>query len=230
MSLILCIDTSLQLGSVSLSKNGECIAALYSDQQQEHASFLQPAIQRLMEQVGMPLSALDAVAVSNGPGSYTGLRVGLASAKGLCFALNIPLITISSLQVMAHAMQQQVGAGNSSYLLCPMIDARRMEVFTAVYDAALHEVQAPSAVVLTPDFLGDALKEHTIYFAGNGADKWMQMVESPNAKIISDIASVPSLCKLAYEQAQLQAWANLAYAVPFYCKAFYQPTVANTGK
>jgi len=223
MSLILCIDTALQLGSVSLSENGKCIAVQYSDQQQEHASFLQPAIKLLMEEAGLQLSELDAVAVSNGPGSYTGLRVGLASAKGLCFALNIPLITISTLEIMAMAMKMQISTVPKSFLLCPMIDARRMEVFTALYNDVLEEIMPPAAVVLTPDFLATHVDAPIIYFAGNGANKWMSIVRMTTAIYIDKIETVESFALIAAKQLQQNKHADLAYAVPFYCKAFYQP-------
>jgi len=223
MSLILCIDTAGQLGSVSLSENGKCIAVKYSDQQQEHASFLQPAIKLLMEEAGLQLSELDAVAVSNGPGSYTGLRVGLASAKGLCFVLDIPLITISTLEIMAMAMKVQIPTQPKPFLLCPMIDARRMEVFTALYNDALEEILPPAAVVLAADFLAAHIDSHIIFFAGNGAGKWMPIVRMTTAIYIDNIETVEAFALMAANKLQQNKLANLAYAVPFYCKAFYQP-------
>lgn len=223
MSLILCIDTALQLGSVSLSKDGKCIAVKYSDEQQAHASFLQPAIQSIMETADLPLTALDGVAVSNGPGSYTGLRVGLASAKGLCFALNIPLITISTLEVMAMAIKQQMGAQIIPHFLCPMIDARRMEVFTAVYNDKMEVVVSAAAVVLQPDFLHELIAKHTIYFAGNGVNKFKELVSMTNAVYIENLETVNALSVLAAQYFQQNNFANLMLAEPFYCKAFYQP-------
>jgi tRNA threonylcarbamoyladenosine biosynthesis protein TsaB len=229
MSLILCIDTALQIGAVALCENGKCIAVQYSHQQQEHASFLQPAILQLMQEAGRPLSDVEAVAVSNGPGSYTGLRVGLASAKGLCFALQIPLITLSTLQIMAHAMQQQVAATEKPYLLCPMIDARRMEVFTTLYNDEMGEILPASAVVLDPGFLENYLANQIVFFGGNGSEKWKSIVRMTNAKYIDDLKIVESFCVLAQENFEQKNWANLTYAVPFYCKAFYQPMPVNKG-
>jgi tRNA threonylcarbamoyladenosine biosynthesis protein TsaB len=227
MSFILCIDTALQLGAVALSENGKCIAVQHSNQQQEHASFLQPAIQLLMEEVGRPLTDLDAVAVSNGPGSYTGLRVGLASAKGLCFALNIPLLTLSTLHIMAHAMQQQIADTEKPYLLCPMIDARRMEVFTALYNDELEEMLPPAAIVLDSDYLADRFGSYEIYFSGDGASKWKEIVKLTNAKFVDTSNVVESLCKLSCIKFQQNDWANLAYATPYYSKAFYQQMPVN---
>jgi tRNA threonylcarbamoyladenosine biosynthesis protein TsaB len=223
MSLILCIDTALQIGSVSLSKNGRCIAVKYSNQQQEHASFLQPAIKMMLEEAGLAFSSLDAVAVSNGPGSYTGLRVGLASAKGLCFALNIPLLTISTLEVMAMAMKTQLADKKMPYLLCPMIDARRMEVFTALYNHEMTEILPAAAVVLEPAFLAEYAAKSVIVFAGNGANKWMTLAAMDNALLIENMETSASFATLAAQYYHENKMANLAYAEPFYCKAFYQP-------
>eukprot|EP01035_Chromulina_nebulosa_P008319 gene8319-11275_t len=178
MALILNIDTTGQQGLVTLAKDGVSLASLMDDQPMQHASFLQPAIKKLMADAGYKLSELDVVAVSNGPGSYTGLRVGLASAKGLCHALNKPLITLNTLQVMAKTAIEQNAENpsfkpldsGSSVVYCPMIDARRMEVFFALYDGDAKEVLAPSAAIVAEDFLREKLNSMSILFFGNGAD------------------------------------------------------------
>ena len=133
MSLILNIDTASEKAHVSFAKNGLIINSLSCESQKEHASFLQTAIQQLTKNTNIFLTDIDAVAVTAGPGSYTGLRVGMASAKGLCYALKKPLITISSLEVLTISALDLFQNTGESVLLCPMIDARRMEVFTAVY-------------------------------------------------------------------------------------------------
>jgi tRNA threonylcarbamoyladenosine biosynthesis protein TsaB len=138
MSLLLHIDTAVENASVCISKNGELIGIAENKNQKDHATWIQPAIQSLMKEAVYNLKELDAVAVSNGPGSYTGLRVGLATAKGLCFALNKPLITLSTLEVMTIAALN-IPISNINYF-CPLIDARRMEVFTAIYDISLKTI------------------------------------------------------------------------------------------
>src|SRR5882762_5440642 len=145
MALILNIDTATELASVSLSKEGQSLALLQNKDQKDHASWLHPAIEKMMQETGFRMQELDAVAVTAGPGSYTGLRVGMAAAKGFCYALNIPLITESTLKVMAFAAREQT---EPEGLYCPMIDARRMEVFTALYSTDLVEIIPATAMVI----------------------------------------------------------------------------------
>jgi len=131
---ILCIDASVHSASIALADGEQLLALKVCEQQREHAAFIQPAIDQILQELHLNPNKINAVAVTAGPGSYTGLRVGMTSAKGLCYALQIPLITLRTLDVMAHTAKKQVS--DASYLLCPMIDARRMEVFTAVYNAS----------------------------------------------------------------------------------------------
>ena len=142
MALILNIDTSTEKASICIASNGVSTALLENAQQKEHAGWIHPAIEELLEQTKYTLHDLEAIAVTAGPGSYTGLRVGMATAKGLCYALNIPLITENTLRAMALASRQAYdGKINlENILFCPMIDARRMEVFTALFNPALEEV------------------------------------------------------------------------------------------
>lgn len=224
MSFILCIDTSGECGFVALGQQGRLVAVRYSLQQQEHASFLQPAIQMLLEEQSITMNDLAAVAVSNGPGSYTGLRVSLASAKGICFALQIPLLTLSTLEIMAAAMKKSIKGADEMkpYLLCPMIDARRNEVFMALYTSDLVSIIHPSAAVLEETMFDHY--QQTIYFGGNGAQKWMNMTRSVS-HFLTDCAPemAASLCEMAQHRLEQSAMADLAYAEPFYCKDFYTP-------
>ena len=146
--MILNIDTATEEASVCLSQDGNVIHTLLNDSQKDHAAWIQVAINTLLQKEGYTMQQIQAVAVTHGPGSYTGLRVGMASAKGICFALQIPLITINTLQVMAFgAINQWRSLAENMKLplcFCPMIDARRMEVFTAVYNEALEEIISPS--------------------------------------------------------------------------------------
>lgn len=223
MSLILNIDTSGETGMVALSRQGSIVQYEQNEKQQEHASFLQPAIAAIMQREQVAFSDLAAVAVGNGPGSYTGLRVGLASAKGICFAAQLPLITISSLEILATAMKQAIPGTATDYLLCPMIDARRMEVFMALYNAELRCLQEPSAVVLTPEMFHQV--PQTIYLGGNGASKFAGITEQTERHINMD-GSLPyaqALATLSWKYFQVQRFADLAYSEPFYSKAFYTP-------
>jgi tRNA threonylcarbamoyladenosine biosynthesis protein TsaB len=223
MSLILNIDTSGETGMVALSRQGSIVQHEQNKKPQEHASFLQPAIATIMQRENAAFSDLVAVAVGNGPGSYTGLRVGLASAKGICFAAQLPLITISSLEILAAAMKRILPDTASGYLLCPMIDARRMEVFMALYNAEMDCLQASTAVVLTPDLLQE--RPETIYFGGNGAQKFIGITACPDRHLAieSKLPYEQALASLSLQYFQQQHFADLAYSEPFYSKAFYSP-------
>lgn len=207
---------------VSISRDGDTLGYIQNDIQNDHAAFLQPAIKSLLKQLHLEISGIDAVAVLNGPGSYTGLRVGLASAKGICYALNKPLITISSLLVMAKAMQSSLLAAKKTLTwLCPMIDARRMEVFTAVYDQDLNEMISPCAMILEEDSFSEILNQNKITFTGNGSDKFGQICHHSNAIFsrIPDIISTTGV--IADSMFQQEIFSDLAYVEPFYLKSFF---------
>lgn len=159
---------------------------------------------------------INAVAVSNGPGSYTGLRIGLSAAKGLCYALQIPLITIGTLQMMAQAAKN-----SEANLFCPMIDARRMEVFTALYDSEGNEVMKPAALILDENSFAEELKESRILFFGNGAGKFKDICSNSNA-IFKDIeAEASHLAKISQQKFTAGDFAALAYSEPYYVKEFF---------
>ena len=162
MSLILNIDTAVQTSSICLSENDETLAVKINPSQKDSAAWLHVAIKELLHEKNLFLQQLEAIAVSEGPGSYTGLRVGMATAKGLCYALNKPLITINTLQMMAFAAPKQ-----HQGLLCPMIDARRMEVFTAIFDQNLNFILPPANLVLSETSFNDFLQKNKILFFGN---------------------------------------------------------------
>ena len=166
MAFILNIDTAVTSASVCLSYKNDCVAFSSNEASRESAAWLHTAIQQLMQQQNMQLHQIDAVAISAGPGSYTGLRVGMAAAKGICYALKKPLITINTLQMMAVAGLEQMGEAD---WLCPMIDARRMEVFTAVFDKSLNEIVKTAAFILSPDSFVEELDQKRILFFGNGS-------------------------------------------------------------
>ena len=219
MALILNIDTATETAQVSFAKDGIVLQSLHNESQKDHAAFLQIAIQQLAKLAAIPLKDVDAIAVTAGPGSYTGLRVGMSGAKGLCYALNKPLIAINTLEVLTVAAIAQSNIADDR-LYCPMIDARRMEVFTALYTNTLTSVLQPAAMVLNANSFNDQLVQHTITFCGSGAAKWQAVCKHSNASfaVVSNINS--AMAKLSDNYFQKQAFANLAYTEPFYLKEF----------
>jgi len=217
MSYILHINTALDNASVSLADNEHVIAERLSNSQKEHASFLQVAISEITTTTGIPLKNLSAVAVINGPGSYTGLRVAMSGAKGICFALSIPLITVNTLEWMAAACKEEAD------LFCPMIDARRMEVFTAMYDHEKIEVAPPTAMILEPESFKTVLEAKNVLFFGNGAEKFSTIINHPNASFMPVFPGTKELAEIAWNRYQERTFADLAYAEPLYVKDFFTP-------
>lgn len=218
MSYILHIDTATETAHVSIAENGRLLHTLINDQQKDHAAFVQTGLQQLVNNAGIPFSAVDAVAVTAGPGSYTGLRVGMASAKGLCYALNKPLIAINTLEVMTKAAQLQ--DLNENYLYCPMIDARRMEVFTAVYDADLNTLMEPCALVLDENSYSLYLQKSALVFFGSGAAKWKTVIQQSNV-LFTNLTCLPeAFALLSYQYYNKDFFSDLAYSSPLYIKEF----------
>ena len=216
MSFILNIDTAIQTSSVCLSDNEQPLALRVNPSQKDGASWLHNAIIEVLKENDLSVSQIDAVAVSAGPGSYTGLRVGMAAAKGLCYPLQKPLITINTLLMMAvTAIKEPVD------LLSPMIDARRMEVFTAIYDKSLNKIIAESNCILNQDSFRDLLNKNKILFFGNGSAKFQPIINHQNALFKPITITAESMPALSSEKFNKQEFADLAYAEPFYGKDFY---------
>ncbi len=218
MSLILNIDTALDCASVCLARDGKSLDLRVNRDQKEHAAWLHPAIDELLKKNGFSPAQLEAVAVSIGPGSYTGLRVGLASAKGLCYALNIPLVAISTLKMMAFAVKEE-----ATDLICPLIDARRMEVFAAVYDKGLGEKIAPHALIIDENSFSRLLEKNKILFCGNGSKKLQPWLSGTPALFSDTTADAAHLAQLSHDQFSVKSFANLVYTEPLYIKEFYSP-------
>jgi tRNA threonylcarbamoyladenosine biosynthesis protein TsaB len=219
MSYIINIDTATEVAILSITKDGEIIQSLQNASQKDHGAFVQTAIAKQLQSAALTFDSIDAIAVVTGPGSYTGLRVGMASAKGLSYALSKPLITISTLELWASAAIA-ASAGNQNALFCPMIDARRMEVFTAVYNASLSPVLSPLALILNENSFADLLDRHHIIFTGNGADKWQKICSHTNSTFapLTDVQkAMGALSQKAFISNQ---FADLAYTEPFYLKEF----------
>ncbi len=218
MSLVLNIDTALDSASVCLAKDGKSLDLLINKDQKSHAGWLHPAIDDMLRKNNLYMNQLDAIAVSIGPGSYTGLRVGLASAKGLCYALHKPLIAVSTLEMMAQAVREE-----ARDLICPLIDARRMEVFAAVYDKKLREKISPQAMIVDENSFASLLQEHEILFCGNGNKKLQALLSTNHAAFSDTGANASHLAQLSHLQWEAKNFANLVSTEPLYIKEFYSP-------
>lgn len=224
MALLLCIDTSTTHASVALARDAVVLGIKTNQNQKDHGSFLQPAIKELILEAGFVLTDLEAIAVTSGPGSYTGLRVGFASAKGLCYALNLPLITIPTTVVMSSAALKEI-TSTDAFLLCPMIDARRMEVFTCLYTAQLNTLSSIGAKILGPGSFATELEQQPIYFFGDGASKWQSICQHPNARFVNNNWTAADMTKMADDQFRQQAFTSLAYSTPDYGKEFHSTQI-----
>jgi len=219
MATILQIETATSTCSAALSLNGETIALKELAAHNIHAGSLTLFIEEVMANAGMSYKDLDAVAVSKGPGSYTGLRIGVSTAKGICFAVDKPLIGINTLQMMAKGFLST--EQNYSGLVCPMIDARRMEVFTALYDGQLTEVLPVSAKIIDESSYLEQLQNREITFIGDGAMKCSDSISSANAHFSAlNFNSAAHMSSLALEAFQRQNFEDTAYFEPYYLKDF----------
>jgi tRNA threonylcarbamoyladenosine biosynthesis protein TsaB len=220
LALILIIDSAFEQCIVALSNNEEVIAHEESIVQKDHASFLQPAIKKVCDTASLNLSAIDAIAVVNGPGSYTGLRVGLASAKGIAYVLNKPLLLLNALDILAFTLQKNSSL-DKGVLFCPMIDARRMEVFTALYNSELKLLKEYASVVLDKSFLYKEKSESQVIVGGNGSLK-LKMLQGFEHIIFGSLTyMINQVAQCAFQKYKSGNFANLAYSEPFYIKPAY---------
>ncbi|MDN3689038.1 tRNA (adenosine(37)-N6)-threonylcarbamoyltransferase complex dimerization subunit type 1 TsaB [Cyclobacterium jeungdonense] len=217
MSLLLSIDTSIDICSVALHDKGRLRGLMELHQGNIHGNKLVPCIKSLMDQSGYKMENLDAIAVAQGPGSYTGLRIGVATAKGLAFAHDLPLIGVDSLDALGRSVSSQAGPG--SYII-PMIDARRMEVYATVLD---HE--GKTLVATRPEFLDqnpfqEFLKKGKVYFLGNANVKAKKHLLSPHAIFRDGLNSATGVGEIAYEKFKRGEVEDIAYFEPNYLKEF----------
>ena len=217
MALILCVETATRSCSVALAKDGNLLQFMEEvSEQYSHSEQLTLFIESLIKEQGIALSDLDAIAVSKGPGSYTGLRIGVSTAKGLCYALNKPLIGISTLEAMASGMEKQ--CPNKVY--CPMLDARRLEVYTALFQAGKQLTDIEAHIVETDSFSKILAKEE-VFFFGDGSDKCQGLITHANANFITDVyPSAKDMVDLAENAFVQQQFENVAYFEPYYLKDF----------
>lgn len=225
MSCILNIETSTNVCSVSVSQYGACIFSQEDHDGPNHAVKLGTFVDEALSFADSHAIPLDAVAVSCGPGSYTGLRIGASMAKGICFGQDLKLIAVPTLELMAVPvlLREEIEEGA---LLCPMIDARRMEVYSAVYDRALHEVRGIQADVVDAETYREYLDRGPVYFFGNGAEKCMEVINHPNARLIKGVEPLAKwMFPIAERRIAQEKYEDVAYFVPFYLKDFvaHQP-------
>lgn len=228
MALILCIETGTDICSVGLVNNGELLSLRESDSGRDHAKRVAVFVDELLRENDLDPQSLDAIAVGEGPGSYTGLRIGVSFAKGLCYGLNKPLIAVSSLAALARVAMEDYQAGIvdiddwKSALLCPMIDARRMEVYTAVFNTEGQQLTDTSAEVITEESLSE-WRNRTAEFVvfGSGASKCANIL---NAKLIDITPSVRGMALLAEQKYNAGDFVDTAYFEPYYLKDFVVTT------
>ncbi len=217
--LLLLIETATPVCSVALARDGQVVAELHSAEQNAHSSKLSPFIDQILRQCDICPAQLDAVSVSSGPGSYTGLRIGVSTAKGLCYALGKPLLAVPTL----HGMAAQYFAAHPDYegLVCPMIDARRMECYTAVYSRQ-GEVRPVGADIIVPGIYDTYLDANEVVFFGDGAEKTRDILGShPHARYAPDfLISAVGMLSVALQKLQDQQTEDVAYFEPYYLKDF----------
>lgn len=219
MALLLSLETSSKICSVAVHNNADLISSTELHIEQSHASKLAPIIESTLKVAGIERSHLSAIVVSSGPGSYTGLRIGVSTAKGLCYALRIPLIAINTLDITAYEVSR-VNSDNA--LLCPMIDARRMEVYCKITDNDLKDVLPVEARVIDENSFKDLLQSNRIYFFGDGALKCQSVIKHVNAGFLDGIYPKASLLgKLGYQKFIHNETEDLVSFEPFYLKQFF---------
>lgn len=221
MSLILQIETATTVCSVALAENGSILSYKEIQQRNVHAEVVTLFIDEVLKTAGKQYSDLNAVAVSCGPGSYTGLRIGISVTKGLCYSLDIPVIAIETLEAMTDGMLSSTSY-DDDLLFCPMIDARRMEVFTAVFDFKGSKIQPTSAEIIDENSFVGLLNTNKIMFFGDGAAKCSGVLEgNPNAQVITEFRnSARYLTKKALEKFIARDFVDTAYFEPYYLKDF----------
>jgi len=216
LTYILNIETATKNCSVSLSRNGELIAIKeLNNGNYSHAEVLHSFVNEVVNESGISLSDLSAVAISKGPGSYTGLRIGVSAAKGLCFALDIPLISINTLASLAHGLTIKSGK------IVSMLDARRMEVYSAVFEKDFIQVRETKAEIIDGNSFLEYLDKGTVYFVGDGAEKCKDVITHDNAVFSEEqFPSAKEMCSLAYDKYKKNDIEDVAYFEPFYLKDF----------
>lgn len=221
MSCILHIDTSTDVCSVAVSEDGACIFRKEDHSGPNHAVQLGVFVDEALSFADSHAIPIDAVAVSGGPGSYTGLRIGTSMAKGVCYARNLRLIAVPTLELLCVPVLLNHDEIEDDALLCPMIDARRMEVYAAIFDRSLHPIRETQADIVDSETYREWLNERPVYFFGNGAEKCMDAINHPNGHLIEGIEPLAAwMFPLAEKRIALEKYEDVAYYVPHYLKDF----------
>ena len=221
--MILCLETATPVCSVALNESCCTIALRETEGQNAHSEKITNFIKEVMEVAKINYTQLDAVAVSKGPGSYTGLRIGVSTAKGICYAADLPLMAIDTLEAMAYGMKAKLGSQiGANDLLIPMIDARRMEVYATIFDANLNKINDTAALIIDENSFEDLRKNHHLWLFGDGAPKLNKTFENqPNISIIDGFKpSAAYMLPLADKALRKQDFVDVAYFEPFYLKDF----------
>ena len=221
--MILCLETATPVCSVALNDGCCTIALRETERQNAHSEKITNFIREVMEVANIDYRQLDAVAVSQGPGSYTGLRIGVSTAKGICYAADLPLMAIDTLEAMAYGMKMKLGSQIADNdLLIPMIDARRMEVYASVFDAQMNRINDTAALVIDEHSFDDLCHDHLLWLFGDGAPKLNKLFENqPNIHIIDGFRpSAAYMLPLAEKALREQKFVDVAYFEPFYLKDF----------
>jgi tRNA threonylcarbamoyladenosine biosynthesis protein TsaB len=222
MSLILQIETATTVCSVALAQNGQVLAVKEVNERNVHAEMITLFIQDVCEQAGKQLKDIDAVAVSKGPGSYTGLRIGVSTAKGICFGLDKPLIAVETLQAMANGAADFSELYDADAILCPMIDARRMEVYTALYTTKGDLIKPTAAEIIDDNSFVEFAPEKQLVIFGDGAEKCIQaLAHRGKLTFLPDFSnSAQQLTQLAFQKFEAKQFEDVAYFEPYYLKEF----------
>ena len=221
--MILCLETATPVCSVALNSACCTLAMRETEGQNAHSEKITNFIREVMEEAKIDYPQLDAVAVSQGPGSYTGLRIGVSTAKGICYAADLPLMAIDTLEAMAYGMKEKLASQiGPDDLLVPMIDARRMEVYASIFDADLNKINDTAALVIDEHSFEDLRKDHRLWLFGDGAPKLSKLFENQtNINIIDGFKPSAAYMKVLAERAlQQQQFVDVAYFEPFYLKDF----------
>ncbi|CAI8402929.1 MAG: tRNA threonylcarbamoyladenosine biosynthesis protein TsaB [Flavobacterium sp. SCGC AAA160-P02] len=216
LAYILNIETSTKNCSVSIAKSGELISLKeLNNGSYSHAEMLHPLIKEALSESELSMGQINAIAVGKGPGSYTGLRIGVSSAKGICFANDIPLISINSLEVLAHSISIDTG------LIIPMIDARRMEVYSTIFDNSYNMIRETKSEIIDENSFSEQMNDHKIYIVGDAATKCRETITNSNAIFIDNkFPSSKEMAKLSFIHYNKNIFEDVAYFEPFYLKDF----------
>lgn len=226
MAIILNIETSSPVCSVCLAKDGKMLGIRETSEEKSHATLLTVFVNELLEENNLKITDLDAVSVSEGPGSYTGLRIGVSTAKGICYGIDKPLIAISTLDALAFSVCENI---SENVLLCPMIDARRMEIYTAFYNSKAERISEIQPLIVDENSFENELKNNKIVMFGSGAEKCKSLFKN-NVEYIDNIMHSSSfMCELSEISFQKNKFVDVAYFEPFYLKEFMVTTSKKEG-